>query len=307
MPELIDGMTPSEFLAKVTLKRGRPNRELQEKLDRARALVDQERKAVIEKQTNPDIILKTVERNFEILKLAGEQMIAGNFTSLIVSGAAGIGKTYTLDMEVFGPAAEKGKIHYRKVSGTIKPVQLVKLLYDFRSPNSVLLLDDNDSVFAEEDSLNILKAALDSSAVRRVSWLSSTDELEEDMKDFMFEGRVAFITNVDMNAELQKDNRQTPHIRALRSRSHYLDLGLHNKHAQALWTARIVKRNNVVVKARKVTPKQQDAIVTYILANYDRMQDISIRAAINMGAYVHLVKDVENADNWREVAQAFGY
>ena len=310
MPELIDGMTPQEFLQKVQLKRGRPPKDLQRKLDRARELLDEQREEALRKATDPEQIITRVERAFQILKSAAEQMVKpeSNFIGLMVSGAPGIGKTYTLDQEVFGPAAEKGVIHYRKISGAIRPVQLMKVLHEYRSPSSLLLFDDNDAVFSEEvDSLNLLKSALDTTAVRRLSWLSSTSELEEDEKDFIFEGRVAFVTNIDLLHEIQKNNRMTPHLRALRSRVHYLDLGLHNKHAQALWTAKVVRRENILVKHYKVTPQQQEAVLKYLTANFDRMSDISIRAAIHLASYVHLVKDVEDADNWRQVAEAFGY
>lgn len=308
---LIDGMTANEFLAhaKATMTRGRPSKDMQEKLNKARALVEEERTAKLAEVSDPKQIVESVSRQFELLRVVGENMVKGNFTGLCVSGAAGIGKTHTLDQEVFGPAQAKGLIKYRKASGRTSPVQLVKLLYDYRTRDSMLLLDDNDSIFEESDALNVLKASLDSYPVRRISWLSSTDELEEDQKDFLFEGRVAFITNRNLKTEAESDKARAPDITAFLDRVKYMDLKLHSKAARAAWVVHIIRTTGMLTKrpegVKSVTAKQSEAIARYIEANWPEMRAVSLRTAGHMADLVHIVKDVDSAKDWRGVVEGF--
>ncbi len=309
--ELIDGKTPEEFLAEARAKmgRGRPPKELSEKLARAKELIDAQRAAALEENSNPKVIVEKVTRQFNILRVAGEQMIAGNLTGLSVSGAPGIGKTHTLDQEVFGPAAKRGVIKYRAIKGATTPVQLVKVLYEQRQRECITLMDDNDSIFEDRDALNVLKAALDSYPVRRISWLSSTDELDEDQKDFLFEGKVAFITNRNLKVEAESDKKSAVDIAAFLDRVKYMDLKLHSKAARAAWVVHVIRTTGMLTKrpegSKSVTKAQSEAIAKYIEANWPDMRSASLRTAGHMADLVHMVKNVEDAKSWRDLVEAF--
>jgi hypothetical protein len=309
--ELIDGLAPEEFLAQVKAARGRgrPPKDLAEKVARAESIIDARKAAALEEATNPKIIVEKVESQFRILRVAGEQMIAGNLTGLSVSGAPGIGKTHTLDQEVFQPAAKKGLIKYRAIKGATTPVQLVKVLYEQRTRESVTLMDDNDSIFEDRDALNVLKAALDSYPVRRISWLSSTDELDEDQKDFLFEGKVAFITNRNLKVEAESDKKSAVDIAAFLDRVKYMDLKLHSKAARAAWVVHIIRTTGMLTKRpegqKSVTKAQSEAIAKYIEAHWTDMRSASLRTAGHMADLVHMVKDVEDAKSWRDLVEAF--
>lgn len=311
MAELIDGMTPEEFLAeaKARMGRGRPPKDLQQKLIRARELLDQQRVKKLEESTNPRVIVEQVSSQFNILRVVGEQLVLGNLSGLCVSGAAGIGKTHTLDQEVFGPAQAAGKIKYRAIKGATTPVQLVKVLYEYRTRDSIVLMDDNDSIFEERDALNVLKAALDSYPVRRISWLSSTDELDEDMKDFLFEGRVAFITNRNLKAEAESDKKSAVDIAAFLDRVKYMDLKLHSKASRAAWVVHIVRSTGMLTKrpegSKSVSKAQSEAIAKYIESHWPEMRSVSLRTAGHMADLVHIVKNVDDAKSWRDLVEAF--
>jgi hypothetical protein len=65
--------------------------------------------------------------------------------------------------------------------------------YDYRAlkdQSNVIVLDDADSIFNDEDALNILKAFCDTSSTRRVSWLKESNALTEDdvPKQYDFQG-----------------------------------------------------------------------------------------------------------------------
>ena len=90
--------------------------------------------------------------------------------SLMITGIAGIGKTY-LVKERFKANNLKEGMDFHMVSGHSSPMGLYKFLHDHS--DSMIVFDDCDSVFKDETSINILKSALDSYDVRKVCWCSA--------------------------------------------------------------------------------------------------------------------------------------
>jgi len=108
-------------------------------------------------------------------------------------------------------------IKFRKYSGTITTAGLFMALWENRQKNKWLLFDDIDSVFKDEASRNLLKAALDSARDERViSYKSKTGsfnaegmsdaEMEKAVKDsggrkypdqFLYQGKIIFISNLE--------------------------------------------------------------------------------------------------------------
>ena len=88
----------------------------------------------------------------------------------------------------------------------------------------MLVLDDCDSVLVDDVALNILKAALDTSKKRVVSWNTESRVLrQEDLPNsFEFKGGVIFITNINFKNVRSKKLKEQ--LEALESRCHYLDL-----------------------------------------------------------------------------------
>lgn len=149
--------------------------------------------------------------------------------SLIISGASGVGKSTTVKNTI----DSLGLVNAKFVSGKISPVGLFKLLYTYREQDSVLVLDDSDSVFDDDVSIDLLKAATDSTDIRLVSWHSNRTMQDEDgddiPNDFEFNGSIIFISNMDIYKEASSNNKQAPHFQALISRSFVLDLSMKNK------------------------------------------------------------------------------
>lgn len=122
--------------------------------------------------------------------------------SLVVSGMAGVGKSYTvsdtlkaLGIDVpdkFDPANEGGS-EVVIVKGKSSPMGLYQTLHNNR--DSLIIFDDCDSVFGNQDSTNLLKAALDFQKNRNVSWISMAASREGMDQNFTFTGRIIFITN----------------------------------------------------------------------------------------------------------------
>ena len=87
----------------------------------------------------------------------------------------------------------------------------------------VVVFDDCDSIFSDELSLNILKAALDSKKKRTIHWNTDSYKLRnEGVPDsFNFEASAIFVTNLKFDKAKGKIRE---HLSALESRCHYMDL-----------------------------------------------------------------------------------
>ena len=137
-----------------------------------------------------------IRSTFDVLEQVSQGVISGHVRSVIVSGAAGCGKTYTLETAL-ADAEDRGVIRYQSVRGACSAIGLYRLLFESSEPGNVLVIDDCDSVFADLDSLNLLKSALDSSKVRRIHWNKEIRVLDGEgvPRSFEFKGSVVFITN----------------------------------------------------------------------------------------------------------------
>ena len=183
-------------------------------------------------------IAARINKRFEIMNRMVEGMITGSIRSMIVSGAPGIGKTYDIE-QALRLAEKQHRIEkYDMIKGTVSPVGLYMALYEARE-GGIVVIDDCDSIFSDEQALNILKGALDSSDQRTINWRKASSWVYqsidgEDGKDddgrfpdrFDFNGSVIFVTNLDFEAMIEKDTKMSPHFAALTSRSLYLDLTL---------------------------------------------------------------------------------
>ena len=120
--------------------------------------------------------------------------------SLLVTGGAGLGKTFLVKqtLESLGLKESIGFVHFK---GRATAAGLFLTL--FENSNSVIVLDDCDSVFKDADAVNILKAALDSYDTRRISYLSSKPLKDEDgipvPRSFEFRGKIIFISNIEQS------------------------------------------------------------------------------------------------------------
>lgn len=233
-----------------------------------------------------------IRRRFQVLDIMCAGVIQGNVRGLIVSGAAGIGKTFTFERELVA-AQERGEIgNLEHVKGKLTPLFLFKTLYENRNPGDVVLLDDCDSVFSDETALNILKAALDSSDERWLTYGSATKWLEENNVEskFLFEGSIIFITNLDFDSMIAADNKMSPHYSALISRSTYLDLAIHSRLEIMVRVQQIATSTNLM-STLGVGVETATQIVAFCWENYSKMREISIRTLVKIASYVRIAPD----------------
>lgn len=238
-----------------------------------------------------------IRKRFNVMEMMTKGIINGNIRSLIISGAAGIGKTYSLD-KALKRADEKGEINYKSVNGKISGIGLYERLWNSKEENDVLLIDDVD-VFSDMDILNLLKAALDSGEVRKVCWSTASSYLaDQDIpNEFEFEGTVVFITNVDIDKELERGSKLSPHLNALVSRSVYLDLGVHSNDEIMVRVEDIVMNTNML-QNRGLSHSQAVEVLKWMQSNVSRLRNVSLRTALYIADFV-----ATDNDNWTEIAE----
>lgn len=161
-------------------------------------------------QRDPQIMFDNLER---LTKMVGR----GIQPSLVITGMAGTGKTHLVKetLKSMGLRESYEFVHFK---GRATAAGLFITLY--QNSDKVVVLDDCDSVFKDDDAVNILKAALDSYDTRKISYISSKplkDEFGEPIPaHFEFTGRIIFISNI----------HQSKLDDAIRSRSFVSDISM---------------------------------------------------------------------------------
>lgn len=246
--------------------------------------------------TDEEILAKITKR-FHTMSLLANGIIAGNIRSLIISGAPGVGKTYTLEKKLT-EADDRGEIQFDMVKGKISPIGLYIKLWENRDAGSVVVLDDID-VFSNEDVLNVLKAALDTCEKRVLTWGTASSFLEE--KDipnsFEFEGSVVFITNNNIDKDLERGSKNAPHLDALISRSVYLDLAVHSNRDIMLWVENVINTTTMLTDQGLELSQQAD-LVHWMKSNVDKLRKVSIRTALQLATFI-----LTEPNEWQDIAE----
>jgi len=178
------------------------------------------------KETETEAMDRIATR-FAVLDEMSKACISGDIRAMIVTGPAGIGKSHGVNMQMekasmFDRLASK-KVRFEVVKGAMSGIGLFAKLYKFSDAKNVLVFDDCD-IWEDQDAINVLKGALDSGKTRRISWNKDSRNLRDEgiPNTFNFNGSIIFITNKSFDAN--KAGKMQPHLDALQSRCHFLDL-----------------------------------------------------------------------------------
>lgn len=239
----------------------------------------------VEVETDEQVEARIAER-FDILEDLARAATEGDCRALIVSGPAGLGKSYTVEevLKSWDPDSSKSSI----VKGYVRATGLYKLLYAHRHESRVLVFDDADSIFFDDVSLNFLKAVCDTTERRRVSYLAETDlvcDVSGDLipRSFQFDGTIIFITNYNFDAMIEKGHKLAPHMLALMSRAHYVDLAMHTRRDYVIRIGQVVRQGLL----SNLTKTERDDVVGFILKHQDDLREVSLRTAMKIGALRH--------------------
>ena len=247
-------------------------------------------------------VMDRIEQRFDILQQMTRATISGDVRAMIVVGPPGVGKSYGVEFELeksglFDKLSSR-KIKYEIVKGAMTPIGLYCTLYRHSDRNNVLVFDDCDSIFNDDLSLNILKAALDSGKKRRIFWNSDSAMLRrEGVPDqFDFKGGAIFITNLKFNNV--KSKKMQDHLEALQSRCHFLDLTLDTMRDKYLRIKQIFRQGQLF-KDYDFSEEKGNEILEFMSENKDKLREMSLRMALKLA---DLTKVSE--ENWKALAQS---
>jgi len=272
-------------------KAGRPRKN-------AATIIEVDTTESVTTETDAEIVERLRER-FGILDEMTQMSVDGDIRGMVVTGPPGVGKSFGVENII-----EKNSL-FDKLRGSVSrfgiekgaasAIGLYKLLYRYADANNVLVLDDCDSVLYDELSLNLLKAALDSSKKRRISWNTESSALRREgiPESFEFKGSVIFITNLKFDKVRGKIK---DHLDAIMSRCHYLDLTMNSTRERLLRCRQVVKDG--MLEEYGFSEVEQNEIVDFVDDNKDRMREISLRM---VGKIADLRKT--KSDKWQRMAE----
>jgi hypothetical protein len=210
----------------------------------------------------------------------------GDVRAMIVSGPPGVGKSFGVE-KVLGKhdlmaniAGDEKLKKYEIVKGAMSAIGLYSKLYEYSKEKCILVFDDCDSVLLDDLSLNILKAALDSSKKRTIHWNTDSSVLRREgvPNSFEFRGGAIFITNIKFDNVKSKKLRD--HLEALESRCHYIDLTIDTEREKMLRIKQIVEDG--MLADYEFTDEEQQEVVTFIDKNRARMRELSLRMVLKI-------------------------
>lgn len=248
-------------------------------------------------ETDEQIITRVRER-FEALDDMTNAIAQGNVRAMVVFGAPGVGKSFGV-LKVLSKYDSfhqlTNETHFKRyevVKGTISALGLYAKLYTYSDPKNVLVFDDCD-VWDDEDAVNILKAALDSSERRFIQYNKDSRLLKENGIPFKFEykGGAILITNVDFDNVRSKKMRS--HLAALSSRCHHIDLTIDTEREVILRIRQLI--NDGMLDEHNFAPETVQSILDFIDENRFRLKELSLRTVVKAAELINSF----GAENWQ--------
>ena len=255
--------------------------------------------AVVAHESDEEII-ERLRKRFEILSSMTQAVKEGTVRAMIVTGPPGVGKSFGVEevlsrQDLFNTLGNK-RPKYEIVKGAMSAVGLYSKLYQYSEKGNVVVFDDCDSVLLDDLSLNILKAALDSSKKRTISWNTDSRVLRtEGIPDkFEFKAGAIFITNIKF--ENVRSKKLQDHLSALESRCHYIDLQMDTDREKVLRIKQITEDG--MLDHYEFEDEAKAEIIDFIVDNRAKMRELSLRTVLK-------VADLRKSmpANWQDVAR----
>jgi hypothetical protein len=146
--------------------------------------------------TQPQVMTTnfTITQKFEFMEQLVRMVIKAISVSVVITGPGGLGKSFMV-MEQLQQAGLEEEVDYVIIKGYSTAKGLYRSL--FQHNGKLIIYDDTDEILKNDVAKNILKSALDSYDVRKITWNS---EAKTDLPDsFEFSGRVIFVSNLSQD------------------------------------------------------------------------------------------------------------
>jgi len=263
---------------------GFPDRNIKIKVTDANCFEDGVKAKVTNREETDEETIDRLRERFEMLEDMTRATKRGDVRAMIVSGPPGVGKSHGVEKvlgnhELIAQLGNKAP-KYEVVKGAMSAIGLYCKLYKHADKDNVLVFDDCDSVFSDELSLNILKAALDSKKNRKICWNTDSFKLRnEGVPDsFDFKGSAIFITNIKFDNVKSKKMRD--HLEALESRCHYIDLTIDTDREKMLRIKQITKDG--MLNDYDLGEPVVDEIVDFMESNKAKLRELSLRTVLKV-------------------------
>jgi len=263
---------------------GFPDRNIKIKVTDANCFEDGVKAKVTKREETDEETIDRLRERFEMLEDMTRATKRGDVRAMIVSGPPGVGKSHGVEKvlgnhELIAQLGNKAP-KYEVVKGAMSAIGLYCKLYKHADKDNVLVFDDCDSVFSDELSLNILKAALDSKKNRKICWNTDSFKLRnEGVPDsFDFKGSAIFITNIKFDNVKSKKMRD--HLESLESRCHYIDLTIDTDREKMLRIKQITKDG--MLNDYDLGEPVVDEIVDFMESNKAKLRELSLRTVLKV-------------------------
>ena len=231
-------------------------------------------------------VVERLRDRFNMLSDMTKAVKKGDVRAMIVSGPPGVGKSHGVE-QVLDRYAMMEELGARKthevIKGAMSPIGLYCKLYKNADEGNVIVFDDCDSIFNDELSLNILKAALDSKKNRKIHWNTDSFKLRnEGVPDcFTFKASAIFITNLKFD---KVKGKLREHLEALESRCHYMDLTIDSDRDKMLRIRQVTQDG--MLDAYRFTEEQIEDILEFVDINKNRLRELSLRSVLKIADLV---------------------
>jgi len=243
-------------------------------------------------------IVERIRERFDMLKDMTKAVKKGDVRAMIVSGPPGVGKSHgveeVLDRYALMESMGATKTH-EVIKGATSAIGLYCKLYKMADKGKVVVFDDCDSIFTDELSLNILKAALDSKKNRYIHWNTDSYKLRnEGVPDsFKFEASAIFITNLKFD---KVKGKLREHLEALESRCHYMDLTIDTDKDKILRIKQVTQDG--MLDKYTLSDEVKEEILDFIDINKGRLRELSLRTVLKVADLA-----VSFPDRWADYAE----
>ena len=263
---------------------GFPDRAIKIACDSAAAYEDAKGAVAQERVETDEETIGRLRERFDMLEDMTRATKKGDVRAMIVSGPPGVGKSHGVEKvlgkhDLIATLSERAP-RYEVVKGAMSAIGLYCKLFKMADKDNVIVFDDCDSIFSDELSLNILKAALDSKKRRMIHWNTDSFKLRnEGVPDsFEFKGSAIFITNIKFDNV--KSAKMRDHLTALESRCHYIDLAIDTDREKMLRIKQIT--NDGMLDNYKLDEETIQDIVDFIDINKKRLRELSLRTVLKV-------------------------
>lgn len=250
-------------------------------------------------ETDEEISIRIAD-TYESMEALVSSVASNTVNSLIIAGAAGIGKSHTVN-KVLSEVNHGSEYNFTVHKGYLRATHLFRMLWENRHSGMTIVIDDCDAIFSDETALNILKAALELKPVRRIGWGSEKEFIDEDGETipryFDYEGAIIFLTNLPIRELIASGNKNAPHLSALESRSLVLDMKIKTRREYLIKIKQTV--NAGMLRNKGFSKVEETQIMDYIEQHKESFTELSLRMVEKVSALFKA-----NPSNWQKLVQA---